>query len=365
MQATCGRLWCCGKCKEKNHQRKRRRGDEIHTAAPISMPAHPKAADCWALRSFESEDTRRWWRTDGSGRSAADLDARPSAALPLDTRTSRCCRSSPTALPSPRTDRSATWSTLRLRVEPLTEENHQNFHRGSDSRVSHLWTSVQAVQKMRLAGAPHAGDDVRQVQRLAVRISDRDVEHVLDRLPRADLRLAELLLQVLVVTDDALHRFVVVAVVVYIVGVAQRRWWRRLLIRVLVVDIKFISFAIYHFVKVLHGLRRCGGRRRILVLSRAENIDDGLHRAMPRERNVVEHRKVVLVCISEMKIKKWKVCHAAWRSNFLTADSPRVSFWESRPPETEPSTRAVLECKLSRCAPAVPRARPRDVADPD
>lgn len=77
-----------------------------------------RAADYWALWSFENVDKMTWWRTDEWGRSAASLGGRPSAGLPPDMQTSRCCKSSLTAPLSRWTGRWAILLRLRLRAEP-------------------------------------------------------------------------------------------------------------------------------------------------------------------------------------------------------------------------------------------------------
>lgn len=78
----------------------------------------------------------RWWRRDESKKSEADLDESPSAALPTDKRTIRCCKSSPAVLPSRRIDRKAISSKLHLHAEPEMTKFVTSFAEEVSSEVS-------------------------------------------------------------------------------------------------------------------------------------------------------------------------------------------------------------------------------------
>lgn len=169
------------------------------------------------------------------------------------------------------------------------------------SSITHLRTTVQAVKQVSLTRTSKPGDDVGEIKWFAVGVRDRNVQNVFERLSRADFRAVDLLLQVLVVADNLLHAVVVVVVIVGVVSVAKRRGWRCLLVVVLIVDIKLVSFAVYHFVDVLHRLRRSRRCRRVFVLSRSEDVNDGFHGTDAWQGHVLENRQVVFGGISKRK----------------------------------------------------------------
>lgn len=145
-------------------------------------------------------------------------------------------------------------------------------------------------------------DDVGEIEWFAVGVGDCNIQNVFERLSRADFRSVDLLLQVLVIADNLLHAVVVVMVIVGVVSVSEWRRGRRLLVVVLIVDIKLVSFAVYHFVDVLHRLRRGSRCRGVFVLSRSENVDYGFHGTDAWQGHVLENRQVVLGGIPE-KVK--------------------------------------------------------------
>ena len=74
---------------------------------------------------------------------------------------------------------------------------------------------------MRWTRPSQSADDVCQVQRFSIWISNRDVENVFDRFFGADFRFANFLLHIFIISDDPRH-WLVVVMVVCVVGVAER-----------------------------------------------------------------------------------------------------------------------------------------------
>lgn len=162
----------------------------------------------------------------------------------------------------------------------------------SCNRIAYLRAAVQTIQQVCLTGPPQPCDDVAEIQWLAIRIRDCDVQDVFECFLRTDFRFANLLFQILIVTNDSLTRFVV-AVIACIVSISHRRRRRCLLVRVLIVDVKLVGVTIYHFANILEGLRGCCRSGWVFVLSWAKNVNNCFHRAVSGQRHMLKDWQIV------------------------------------------------------------------------